>query len=515
MRKNCLILLIMLAAVSMASAQSWTDWEEYSTGTYDAHWWYKKPMKDLRVERRTDTSNSNRVQYKVCGMYGDTPGYPAIDLIINANFAMPSGPKGEDVFIWVDDQFIESYDVYGKKTNISVCDGYSYYDKYPSSDPLESQQYENASYFRPETGTFVIYAMYHYDDGTVPFLDAFYEEQAHGEETLTLSGPEFKNYNTEFSNGYFDKEADAPVYVTNLVINDLSKVKLSIQRGASVNVRDIANAMDKGSLACTTVTSDGQVRIPFDGTEGDYTLVYLTYKADGTPYQFGSTALHYDPDWNLLGEGSFTDPFISVFVNGDLTNNLGIVIPESAWTYTVKIEESASTPGIYRIVNPYGLTSPLWDIELTNLRLDKKSTYYMTINATDPERVYIPTQHCGYYLGSYELKHFSEAASYLEEGYSADIVPEALWGKFNDGVITFGVGTKDDNVYCVSANGSPAPIHGRAMTVRLPGHTSVADVTVSEDAPVEYYNLQGMRVENPRSGIYIRRQGDRVTKIIL
>ena len=52
----------------------------------------------------------------------------------------------------------------------------------------------------------------------------------------------------------------------------------------------------------------------------------------------------------------------------------------------------------------------------------------MTINATDPERVYIPTQHCGYYLGSYELKHFSEAASYLEEGYSADIVPEALWG---------------------------------------------------------------------------------------
>ena len=32
------------------------------------------------------------------------------------------------------------------------------------------------------------------------------------------------------------------------------------------------------------------------------------------------------------------------------------------------------------------------------------------------------------------------------------------------------------------------------------------------DAPVEYYNLQGMRVENPTSGIYIRRQGSKTSK---
>lgn len=32
------------------------------------------------------------------------------------------------------------------------------------------------------------------------------------------------------------------------------------------------------------------------------------------------------------------------------------------------------------------------------------------------------------------------------------------------------------------------------------------------DGPVEYYNLQGMRVENPAGGVYIRRQGNVVTK---
>ncbi|MCM1484430.1 MAG: hypothetical protein NC043_08835 [Muribaculaceae bacterium] len=36
-----------------------------------------------------------------------------------------------------------------------------------------------------------------------------------------------------------------------------------------------------------------------------------------------------------------------------------------------------------------------------------------------------------------------------------------------------------------------------------------------ENAPVEYYNLQGIRVSNPTSGIYIRRQGSKSTKVIL
>ena len=35
------------------------------------------------------------------------------------------------------------------------------------------------------------------------------------------------------------------------------------------------------------------------------------------------------------------------------------------------------------------------------------------------------------------------------------------------------------------------------------------------NAPVEWYNLQGMRVENPSNGIFIRRQGTRTTKVAL
>lgn len=37
----------------------------------------------------------------------------------------------------------------------------------------------------------------------------------------------------------------------------------------------------------------------------------------------------------------------------------------------------------------------------------------------------------------------------------------------------------------------------------------------NDDAPVEYYNLQGVRVNNPAAGIYIRRQGSKVTKVLM
>lgn len=52
-----------------------------------------------------------------------------------------------------------------------------------------------------------------------------------------------------------------------------------------------------------------------------------------------------------------------------------------------------------------------------------------------------------------------------------------------------------------------------------PGYNGagVEGVMVSEDAnaPVEFFNLQGIRVENPANGVFVRRQGSTVTKVVL
>lgn len=53
--------------------------------------------------------------------------------------------------------------------------------------------------------------------------------------------------------------------------------------------------------------------------------------------------------------------------------------------------------------------------------------------------------------------------------------------------------------------------------ISVEGEESESGITEIEatEAPVEYYNLQGVRVENPSNGLYIRKQGNQITKVIV
>lgn len=58
-------------------------------------------------------------------------------------------------------------------------------------------------------------------------------------------------------------------------------------------------------------------------------------------------------------------------------------------------------------------------------------------------------------------------------------------------------------------------VYGSEQAVDL--ETGVEGVVVSDDceAPVEYYNLNGIRVSNPENGIFVRRQGSKVSKVLV
>ncbi|MDE6653083.1 MAG: hypothetical protein K2K37_01680 [Muribaculaceae bacterium] len=47
------------------------------------------------------------------------------------------------------------------------------------------------------------------------------------------------------------------------------------------------------------------------------------------------------------------------------------------------------------------------------------------------------------------------------------------------------------------------------------GTSAIQTVATDENAPVEYYNIQGVRVNNPENGLYIKRQGNNVQKIYI
>ena len=52
----------------------------------------------------------------------------------------------------------------------------------------------------------------------------------------------------------------------------------------------------------------------------------------------------------------------------------------------------------------------------------------------------------------------------------------------------------------------------------LSSFAGIEDITISDaadaNAPVEYFNLQGIRVENPENGLFIKRQGSKAEKVI-
>ena len=70
-------------------------------------------------------------------------------------------------------------------------------------------------------------------------------------------------------------------------------------------------------------------------------------------------------------------------------------------------------------------------------------------------------------------------------------------------------------VTAVDAAGNTSKISNSIVTEATSEAGIVEVETADDNAPVEYFNLQGIRVVNPSNGIFIRRQGGKTSKIIL
>ncbi len=87
-------------------------------------------------------------------------------------------------------------------------------------------------------------------------------------------------------------------------------------------------------------------------------------------------------------------------------------------------------------------------------------------------------------------------------------------GSYTNGVWTPSA-ARASNVESVVFKSSEKPTIKTINVVTSGVYDSVDDIVIDENAPVEYYNLQGVRVANPENGIYIRRQGSKVSKVLV
>lgn len=65
------------------------------------------------------------------------------------------------------------------------------------------------------------------------------------------------------------------------------------------------------------------------------------------------------------------------------------------------------------------------------------------------------------------------------------------------------------------ADGNWSDYYYLGFYFNAPDTSGVSEAEVDENAPVEYFNLQGVKVANPENGIFIRRQGKEVKKIMV
>ncbi len=193
------------------------------------------------------------------------------------------------------------------------------------------------------------------------------------------------------------------------------------------------------------------------------------------------------------------------------------------YTFDVAVRENPDKPGLYYLVNPWAGYGEIYNPEVASP---------LFINATDPERVFITSNLSGEPTpGDRDINTGVRPSSNYGEVYlgnlydTAGFMAEYNTGKverneYNEKVINLDGAVLSYIMNPEENNAIVGYWQGDRFRVVLNGVTegdSSVEVVEEEttDAPVEYYNLQGVRVANPGTGIYIRRQGTTVTKVIL
>lgn len=217
--------------------------------------------------------------------------------------------------------------------------------------------------------------------------------------------------------------------------------------------------------------------------------------------------------WVDCGTADFADPWQVAAYDG-------VDINEYAWT--VGVEKNENIEGLYRMVNPYQ-NSPI-----SGNNADPTGEGYIVFSVADPEFVlvyplvytglmdevgaFLNTNVEGYYMIGYE--NMTKELIISETGITPSTF-DVEKGKVIFRNNYFGLISEPEELYSWKDNNN--------QTIKVDGWLQFNDwtgingvgVDADENAPVEYYNLQGMRINNVDNnpGLYIRKQGNKATKV--
>ena len=202
------------------------------------------------------------------------------------------------------------------------------------------------------------------------------------------------------------------------------------------------------------------------------------------------------------------------FVDGWLLRAVGFDPEAKAWT--VAVEQNEEIPYLFKIVDPYrNQYSPLKDTS--------KEAGCIIFSVKDPDYVEVlPEVYSGFNSGSNKVNCLNVEGYYGMLNYTHDFVIKTFEitpsSVENGNVVHFRNCRVNWAGILNTLNVTKGDMIGRLVLEKpliggddpLPG--AVTTVEADTDAAPEYFNLQGVRVNNPSDGIYIVRRGHSVSK---
>ncbi len=304
----------------------------------------------------------------------------------------------------------------------------------------------------------------------VDFKGWFYGRAAVNEETGTIT-LERINFEGADANGFYsvfcaiDWSGNSPLMTNDPIEFTYAGGALTLPQGSILSM-------------CATKDQSGSV---IDG--GYYFL------------KGNNSIIKENAEWETLGTTEFTDEFA-----GPLFGYTG----DKAKTGTVTVNKLKG-------VDIYKMDGMIVMSPKTSLIID----------ATDPDNVIVPGQKT-------EIITTGRGTTYFASASFTAIDPTAVAAKITlaDGVFTIDGKTSRWNWpewTVTNADGTTTDNRGSwyygneaKSTLTLPsGNSSVSEI-VENNAPVEYFNLQGVKVSEPAKGqLVIRRQGAKATKVVI
>jgi len=335
--------------------------------------------------------------------------------------------------------------------------------------------------------------------------------------------PGYETYVIEWESQDWDENGEALLNVSNPKITTVDcalipTAVLAENRYFPERIYDmiVKNEEDAFKVVSYPV-ADGKAIIKLNdldnGTYGEFRVVVVQRDAQGTQHGGltngpSATLSHPDDQWELLGNATLEENLVlSYYGFNDQIDHV-----------TVPIYENQTQPGLYRLVAPYGRIAEWYGLPYTATDI--------YIDASNPNRVNFVTDYTkalpltalGVPTGFVVIQQDGEVylntwGNFLMLQDPNTTCEDANYGKFANGIIQF-------NGRCITFVLSGANMlftHDdcffRVTLPRLDGiETVIGPTTDDNDAPAEYFNLQGVRVANPSGGIFIERRGATVTK---